>query len=224
MNATVRDVMTASVVAVRGDTSFKDMAALLGSSRVSAFPVVDETDRVLGVVSEADMLIKEAGQASHPGQFAVLRRRRDHERAAAVTAGELMTRCPVTIGPDEPVEQAAFLMYDRGIKRLPVVDGAGHLIGIVSRADVLSVYARPDDDIWREVTDQVILRSFLVDPARFDVAVQSGIVTLSGRPETDQVGQEIVDAVSHVQGVVSVRDRLEYAGDRSRPPESRATR
>ena len=78
--------------------------------------------------------------------------------------------------------------------------GLGHLIGIVSRADVLSVYARPDDDIWREVTDQVILGSFLVDPARFDVAVQSGIVTLSGRPETDQVGHEIVDAVSHVQG------------------------
>jgi len=75
-----------------------------------------------------------------------------------VTAGELMTSRPVTIGPDEPVEQAAFLMYDRGIKRLPVVDEAGHLIGIVSRADVLSVYARPDDDIWREVTDQVILR------------------------------------------------------------------
>jgi len=167
MNATVSDVMTASVVAVRGDTSFKDMATLLGSSRVSAFPVVDETGRVLGIVSEA-----------------------------------------------------AFLLYDRGIKRLPVVDGTGHLIGIVSRADVLSVYARPDDDIWREVTDQVILGSFLVDPARFDVSVQSGIVTLSGRPETDQVGHEIVDAVSHVQGVVTVRDRLEYAGDRSRLPAS----
>lgn len=220
MNATVRDVMTASVVAVRGDTSFKDMAALLGSFGVSAFPVVDETGRVLGIVSEADMLIKEADQASHPGRFAGLRRRGDHERAAAVTAGELMTRCPVTIGPGEPVEKAAFLMYDRGIKRLPVVDGTGHLIGIVSRADVLSVYARPDDDIWREVTDQVILRTFLVDPARFDVAVQSGIVTLSGRPETDQVGQEILDAVSRVQGVVTVRDRLEYAHDRTRLPGS----
>jgi CBS domain-containing protein len=220
MNAMVRDVMTASVVAVRSDTSFKDMATLLGSSRVSAFPVVDETGKVLGVVSEADMLIKEAGQASHPGLFAGLRRGRDHERAAGVTAGELMTTCPVTIGPDEPVEQAAFLMYDRGIKRLPVVDGTGHLIGIVSRADVLSVYARPDDDIRREVTDQVILGSLLVDPARFTVTVQSGIVTLSGRPETDQVGQQIVDAVSRVQGVVTVRDRLEYAGHRSRLPAS----
>ena len=220
MNATVRDVMTARVVAVRGDTSFKDLAALLGNSRVSAFPVVDETGKVLGVVSEADMLIKEADQASHPGLFAGLRRRQDHERAAAVTAGELMTGCPVTIGPDEPVQQAAFLMYDHGIKRLPVVDGTGHLIGIVSRADVLSVYARPDDDIWREVTDRVILGAFLVDPARFDVTVQSGIVTLSGRPETDQVGRGIVDAISHVQGVVTVRDRLEYAGDRSHQPAS----
>ena len=96
MNVTVRDVMTASVVAVRGDTSFKDLAALLGSFRVSAFPVVDETDRVLGVVSEADMLIKEADQPSHLGLFAGLRRPGDHESAAAVTAGELMTRCPVS--------------------------------------------------------------------------------------------------------------------------------
>jgi CBS domain-containing protein len=204
--------MTTGVVAVRADTSFKDMVALLLSSRVSAFPVVDGTGKVIGVVSEADMLIKEADQASPPGAFAGLRRRRDHEKAAAVTAGELMTSRPVTIGPDDGVEQAAFLMYDRGVKRLPVVDETGRLVGIVSRADVLSVFGRSDEDIRREVTDEVILRGFLVDPLLFDVSVRGGIVTLSGRPETDQVGRDIVDAVRHLPGVVAVRDRLEYAG------------
>jgi CBS domain-containing protein len=211
MSATVRDVLTTGVVAVRADTSFKDMVALLLSSRVSAFPVVDGTGKVIGV-SEADMLIKEADQASPPGAFAGLRRRRDHEKAAAVTAGELMTSRPVTIGPDDGVGHAAFLMYDRGVKRLPVVDETGRLAGIVSRADVLSVFVRPDEDIRLEVTDEVILRSFLTDPLLFDVSVQGGIVTLSGRPETDQVGQDIVDAVRHLPGVVAVRDRLEYAG------------
>ena len=99
MNATVRHVMTTSVIAVRGDTSFKEMAAMLGSSRVSAFPVIDQAGKVIGVVSETDMLIKEADQASHPGPFAGLRRSRDHEKAAGVTAAELMTSPPVTIGP-----------------------------------------------------------------------------------------------------------------------------
>jgi CBS domain-containing protein len=103
-------------------------------------------------------------------------------------------------------------MYDRGVKRLPVVDETGRLAGIVSRADVLSVFVRPDEDIRLEVTDEVILRSFLTDPLLFDVSVQGGIVTLSGRPETDQVGQDIVDAVRHLPGVVAVRDQLEYAG------------
>lgn len=91
VSATVRDVMTASVIAVRGDTSYKEMAALPGSARVSGFPVIDQAGTVIGVVSEADMLIKEADQASHPGLFAGLRRRRDHEKAAGVTAAELMT-------------------------------------------------------------------------------------------------------------------------------------
>ncbi len=100
VSATVRDVMAASVIAVRGDTSFKEMVALPGSARVSGFPVIDQAGTVISVVSEADMLIKEADQASHPGLFAGLRRSRDHEKAAGVTAAELMTSPPVTIGPD----------------------------------------------------------------------------------------------------------------------------
>ena len=209
MSTTVRDVMTTSVIAVRGDTSFKEMAAMLGSSRVSGFPVIDQAGKVIGVVSETDMLIKEADRASHPELFAGLRRSRDLQKAAGVTAAELMTSPPVTIGPDEPVQHAAFLMYDRAVERLPVVDEAGHLVGIVSQVDVLSIFSRPDEEIRREVIDRVIRPSLQMHPERLRLSVRDGIVTLSGRPETDQAGQDIIEAVWHIEGVVAVRDELD---------------
>ncbi len=218
MRATVRDVMTTSVITVRGDTSFKEMAAMLGSSRVSAFPVIDEAGTVTGVVSETDLLIKEADQAGHPGLFAGLRRSRDHDKAAGVTAAELMTSPPVTVGPDEPVQHAAFLMYDRGVSRLPVVDEGGHLAGIVSQVDVLSIFSRPDEDIRREVTDRVLRQDFEMEPERLQVTVHDGIVTLSGRPDTDQAGRDAIEAVQHIEGVVAVRDQLGPADDRLHTP------
>jgi CBS domain-containing protein len=216
MNATIKDIMTTRVVTVRGDTPFKEMAAQLGRSRVSAFPVTDEAGTVIGIVSEADMLVKEADQSGRPGLFTGLRRRREQEKAAGVTAADIMTRDPVTIGPDEPVQRAAFLMYDHGVKRLPVVDGAGHLAGIISRADVLSVFARPDADIRRDVTEGVLPRSFPAGPARWGVTVDNGVVTLSGRPESDDLGHQAAEAVRHIDGVVAVRDQLAYSGQR--PP------
>jgi CBS domain-containing protein len=216
MNATVRDVMTTGVIAVRGDTSFKEMAAMLGSSRVSGFPVVDPAGKVLGVVSETDMLIKEADRASHPEVFAGLRRSRDLQKAAGVTAAELMTSPPVTIGPDEPVQHAAFLMYDRAVERLPVVDEAGHLVGIVSQVDVLSIFSRPDEEIRREVTDLVTRPNFLIDPEDLEVTVEDGIVTLSGRPLTGQIGRDVLEAVRHIEGIVAVRDQLGPADEDDR--------
>jgi CBS domain-containing protein len=210
MSATVKDIMTTNVVAVRSDASFKDMAGLLSTSRISALPVLDEAEHVIGVVSEADMLIKEADQASYPGFFTGLRRRRDHEKAAGISAADLMTSPPIVIRPDEPVQHAARLMYDRGVKRLLVVDEAGHLLGIVSRSDVLSVFSRPDEEIRREVVKRLILHGFLVDPPLFGVIVQDGIVTIAGRPETVQLGQEIIDAVRRLDGVVAVQDQLSY--------------
>ena len=216
MSATVRDIMTTGVIAVRGDTSFKEMAAMLGSSRVSGFPVIDRAGKVLGVVSETDMLIKEADRASHPEVFAGLRRSRDLRKAAGVTAAELMTSPPVTIGPEEPVQHAAFLMYDRAVERLPVVDEAGHLVGIVSRVDVISIFSRPDEEIRREVTDLVTQPNVLMDPEDLEVTVEDGIVTLSGRPLTGQIGRDVIEAVRHIEGIVAVRDQLGPADEDDR--------
>jgi CBS domain-containing protein len=220
MNITVKDVMTTHVIAVLESASFKEMAQRLREQRVSAFPVVDDDGKVIGVVSEADLLTKEAldgGYAGMPGMISGILRNKEQEKAAGLTAGDLMTHPPVTVEPDAPVEDAARLMYARRVKRLPVTDETGRLIGIISRADVLSVYSRPDADIQTEIRDEVIPNEFGADPARFTVTVKDGIVTLEGTPETAALGQDIVSCIRHVQGVVAVRDRLSYP-----PPERRA--
>ena len=210
-HTTVGDVMTTRVVAVKKNASFKEMIIRMREFRISAFPVVDHEGRVIGVVSEADMLNKEADLAG-PGPLASILRFRDHEKSAAVTAGDLMTSPPVVIGPDAPVAEAARHMRDRRVKRLPVINSTRHLIGIVCRADVLRIFARPDEEIRHEAIEEAIAESFLVDSQPSAVTVHDGVVTLTGRPENDQAGRELVERVRHIEGVVAVRDRLSYAG------------
>jgi CBS domain-containing protein len=212
MSATVRDVMTTRVVSVRKDASFKEMAAMLRSTRISAFPVIDDAGRVIGVVSAADLLVKEAVLADGTSMLAALRHFREEEKAAGVTAGDLMTSPAVTIGPQATVEAAARLMYDRRIKRLPVVNSAGRLLGIIGRVDVLAVFSRPDDEIRDEIVHQALPATMLTLPRDLKVAVHDGIATISGGPLSDQTGRAIVDAARHVQGVVAVRDRFNQAG------------
>jgi CBS domain-containing protein len=219
MTATVRDVMSTHVVAVRQTAPFKEMAARLREQRVSAFPVLDDDNKVIGVVSEADLLTKEALEGELPAVFRGMTYNREQAKAAALTAADLMTEPAVTIGPDEPVTHAARLMYSRRVKRLPVTDENGKLIGIVSRADVLSIYNRPDADIQHQIAQKLILETYQSDPARFTVTVKDGIVTIEGRPETTDAGRDLIEAARHVEGVVAVRDRLTYPpGERQTPP------
>jgi len=216
MEPTVKDVMTTRVITVRRDASFRTMVAALRDHRVSAFPVLDDDGKVIGVVSEADMLAKEALASEPegmPGMIAGMLRRKEHEKARGTTAGDLMTSPPVTVTPDDTLERAARLMYTRKVKRLPVVDANCHLVGIIGRADLLAVFARPDEDIRREILDDVIRHGLRTDPAAFTVEVKDGVVTLEGAAETKEFAHEIVHQVRHVQGVVAVRDRLSYPHD-----------
>ena len=209
MKAVVRDVMSRHPMSVRKTASFKEITARLRAYRVGAFPVLDDDGTVIGVVSEADLLAKEAldgKRYSMAGLLTCIVHRKGFRKAAAVTAGDLMTSPPVTVGPEDTVERAARLMYNRGLKRLPVVDAAGRLAGIVSRTDVLAVFDRPDEEIRLAITGQVIPR--LSEPSWYSVRVQDGIVTLDGTPETISVGHEVLRQVRRVQGVVAVRDRL----------------
>ena len=217
MRAVVRDVMSAHPVSVRRNTPFKELAARLFEFGVSGFPVVDDDGTVIGVVSEADMLAKEAmedGYRSWPGRIAATTHRTERRKAGGVTAGDLMTSPAVTVAADDTVEHAAALMYDRGLKRLPVVDAAGRLIGIISRVDVLAVFDRLDAEIRDEIVSDVIPR--LSEPSWYSVVVKDGIVTLEGTPETISIGHDVLARVRHVEGVVAVRDRLVY----SLPPAS----
>ena len=210
MNAIVKDVMSTHVIAVREIATFKEMAARLREQRVSAFPVIDRENKVIGIVSEGDLLTKVAVEGELSGVFRGMVQDREQDKAAGLTAADLMTSPAVTIGPNEPVARAARLMHSRRVKRLPVTDEDGKLIGIVSRSDVLSVYGRPDADIRHEITQDLILDTHRFDPDRFTVTVKDGIVTIEGAPETTTVGRDIIEAARHVEGVVAVRDRLAY--------------
>ena len=208
---TVKDVMSTLPVWVSETTPFREIAVRLRECRVSAFPVLDAHGKVTGVVSEADLLVKEA-MLDEPGGvrglLAGLVHHAARAKAGSVTAAELMTSPAVTIGPDETVEQAARLLYDRKVKRLPVVDQAGRLVGIISRTDILAVFDRADTEIREELMTQVIAgRS---DPSYYSVIVKDGVVTLEGNPETAAIGHDLVARTRHVQGVVGVRDRLVY--------------
>ncbi|HEX9623725.1 MAG TPA: CBS domain-containing protein [Streptosporangiaceae bacterium] len=155
MKTAVKDVMTTQVVAVRRGATFKEMAATLRQFRVSAFPVIDDDGKVIGVVSEADLLAKEA--LADPGVITGLLHHKDLVKAGALTAGDLMTHPAVTVRPEDSVEHVARLMFNLRLKRLAVVDAGGCLVGVISRTDVLAVYDRPDEEIRAEITDDVIL-------------------------------------------------------------------
>jgi CBS domain-containing protein len=213
MKSTVRDVMTTRVIWVKKGASFREIAAAFREYRISAFPVIDEDRRVIGVVSEADLLAKQAldgGEDGMPGMITGLLRRREQEKARGVTAGDVMTSPAVTVQPEDTVEHAARLMYTRRVKRLPVVDAGGHLVGIIGRADVLSVFDRTDAQIRNEIVTDVLHEEFLIDPKEFKVRVKDGVVTLEGQAGTAVFGHEIARRIRHVQGVVAVRDRLSY--------------
>jgi CBS-domain-containing membrane protein len=207
MNATVGEVMTTRVIAVSQDAEFKHIAYVLREFRVSACPVVSDRGVVVGVVSEADLLCKPAEPDLPVGLTRLRWKLGEESKVTAITADRLMTSPAVTIRPDAPVGVAARVMQDRCLKRLPVVDERNHLIGLVSRADVLSVYDRADSDIRDEV-NETITRQFGLGPADIDVTVKAGVVTLAGSAGREKTALELAARIRHIEGVVGVRDRL----------------
>lgn len=210
MTTTVRDVMTTRVIALRKTADFKEIVSVLRRYRVSACPVIDDTDRVIGVVSEADLLYKETEPDRPPALLRFQWRLDEEYKSKAVTAGQLMTSPAVTVQPGLPVVDAARLMQDRRVKRLPVVNYDGELVGIVTRSDVLAIFERPDQDIWDEVTKVIIGTEFGLDPADFEVSVRSGVVTIEGIVELRRAALDLVRRVQHAEGVISVRNRLTF--------------
>jgi CBS domain-containing protein len=217
----VEDVMTTDVVAVTEDTPYREIVDTLTERRVSAVPVVDEFNQVTGVVSEADLLhkIEMAGNGERR-VFTGRRRRAAQAKATGAAARDLMSTPAITVRPGTPVAAAAKLMDDERVKRLPVTDESGRLLGIVSRADLLKVYLRPDDDIEREVVEDVLHRTLWVDPEAVRAQVSNGVVTLSGRADRRSTAELAVKLTRAVGGVVDVVDRLGFEYDDRRLTEA----
>ncbi|MEV0944700.1 CBS domain-containing protein [Micromonospora wenchangensis] len=211
----VQDVMTVDVLTVDEDTGYRTVVALLTARHVTAVPVVDDARRVLGVVSQADLLHK-VERLGQPHERRILPGRRTRTawaKAAATLAGDLMTAPAVTVSPGATLAQAARTMNRRGVKRLPVVDDLGRLVGIVTRGDLLRVHLRPDADIRRDVVTDVLRRVLGVPDGTVDVTVHGGVVTLTGQLDRWSTVHLALRLSAQVSGVVEVVDALGYAVD-----------
>lgn len=213
----IQNVMTTDVATVRHDTPFKDVVRLLDQRDVSAVPVVDAEGRVLGVVSNADLLPKQGAQEPTEAHspMAWFQRHWDRNRSQATTAGELMTSPARTIGPEDTVVDAAKLLDRYAIKRLPVVDENGKLVGIVSRRDLLAVFLRKDEDIADEIAEYVFERNLdtMVNPSTVTIDVHDGVVTLRGELERKSTIPIAETLTSRIDGVVDVDAHLTFAYD-----------
>ncbi|MGW7573327.1 CBS domain-containing protein [Streptomyces sp. NPDC054765] len=201
---TVSDVMTQTVVAVGQEAPFKEIVETMEQWKVSALPVLAGEGRVIGVVSEADLLPKEEFRESEPSRMAQLRRLDDVRKAGALTAGELMSTPALTVHADDTIAQAARTMAHKAVKRLPVVDSEGLLQGIVSRSDLLKVFLRSDEDLAEEVRTEIICRLFGDSSKDLEVTVTDGVVTLHGTVRNTSLLPVAARLVRAVEGVVDV--------------------
>lgn len=204
----VRELMTTEVVVARPDTPLKEVARLLVEHRIGGIPVVDEAGRVVGVVSEADFLLKETAAQEVPrrrvlGWLLSGSRERDAEqqRLHAVTAGEAMTSPAAAIAADRPINEAARIMTERRINRLPVVEGE-QLVGIITRADLVRAFARSDDELLAEVRHAVRAVDGLVV-----TGVEDGVATIKGEVSHPTVAESASRVVAAIPGIVAVDDR-----------------
>jgi CBS domain-containing protein len=220
----VGDVMTRDVVSVTPDTPIKDVASVLVERGISGLPVCDADGAVVGVLSEADLLVKQGGAPERSGGlFAWLVETAsspDLAKLRAHTAGEAMTAPAVTVESDSPVTEAARTMISLGVNRLPVVED-GKLAGIVTRADLVRLFTRSDEEIARDIQDDVVSRLLWIGPGRVDVEVSGGEVVLRGQVDTELEAELLEKYVPLVAGVVGVRSELSWEVDRSGHPSRR---
>lgn len=214
----VRDLMTTDPVTVTSATPIKDLAGILVKQRIGALPVLTARGRPAGLVTEADLLRKEQLQQDPDGQHSMhLSYRARRAIATAETAGEIMSRHPVTVRPDATAAEAARLMDRHQVSCLLVVDEGGRLLGVASPRDLLRVFLRPDDEIRTEIIGAVLTDYLGTNPAMVQVDVTDGVVRLAGELERKSMLALLPPAVRAVDGVVDVDGQLSYAIDDTWP-------
>lgn len=218
----VSALMTREVATVREDTPFFEIVEVLAGRHISAVLVIDAAQRVLGVVSEADLLHK-VEFADDPNEGANIFELRAHrlarQKAVGLVAKDLMTSPVVTVPQAATVVAAARLLESSGVKRMPVLDDSDRLVGIVSRGDLLRVFLRPDADIVGEISEQVLRRQLWIDPSAVAVRVNHGVVVIEGEVEQRSLVPIVLRLVRAVDGVLEVHDRLTWRVDDTVSPE-----
>jgi CBS domain-containing protein len=220
------ELMTPDPIAVGPETPLKDVAAILLEHRISGVPVIGERLEVLGVVSEADIVAKEAGPDPRDRRlisWLLGGRYVDQEKIAARTAAEAMGSPAITVGPGETVAEAARLMTERGIKRLPVVGDDGSLIGIVTRTDLVRAFTRGDEEIEREIHD-LLLETLWVDERGLHLAVERGEVRLAGKMHWRSDAELLERLARRVPGVVTVHSTIRWEWDDGHPGRTHPAR
>ncbi len=214
----VRDVMVTSVVTAHEGAVFKEIVDALIRNRVSAVPVIDADRKVLGVVSEADLLARVSkAHLVLPRGHRLSAHSDERRKLHAATASELMTSPAYVIAPHAAIAEAAWHAARSRVRRLPVVDDNGILVGIVTRSDLLRPFLRPDEEIRDDITQNLVVGAFMLNTNSVVVEVDEGVVTLRGQIERRTVALELVDNVRGWSGVVDVIDKLTYETDDTLP-------
>lgn len=232
VGVSVADVMRDQVVAVRERARFAEIVAAMRRFHISSLPVIDAEDRVIGLISNYDLLLGDVtyglgaarfGRFSCFGRFGRFVHWAERPDVAGRLAVELMSAPPVTVTAATPAREAAREMYRCRIHQLPVVDAAtGRLTGIVTRSDLLAMYERPDEEIRREILYDIIEHTLAMPPARFEVTAVGGTVTIRGRIERRSDALRLAEAIAHVAGVITVVDQLKFQLDDTGPKAARA--
>jgi CBS-domain-containing membrane protein len=195
----VVDLMTTEVIAVSRETGLREAARLMFRNRVSGLPVTEPDGTLAGIITEADFLRLEV-------------ERQEGKRAQNDTVGDVMSRGVVTVRPDVEIYEAAKIMATQEVKRLPVVDDDDRLLGVISRADIVSLFTRPDDVIEDEIREDLIRRVMSIDPDGIQVDVENGVVILRGEVETRGEARMLEELTNRLDGVLRVESDLTWAG------------
>jgi CBS domain-containing protein len=198
----VKSVMTTHLVCLAPDTPFKECVDMIRLHRIGALPVVDDSGRLLGILSKSDLLRK-AERSTDP----------DERKATARTAGEAMTRTVITSTEESSLTEAARLMHRAAIRHLPITDTDGKLVGMISRADLLKVFLRTDESIRHEITEVLLPRAFGIPSGGLEVEVREGIVHIGGEVESSGTARLIVAFIDRIEGVVGVESAVGHRRD-----------
>ncbi|MEW1780160.1 CBS domain-containing protein [Streptomyces sp. NPDC086777] len=210
-------VMVTDVVTAGYGTPFEESVRLVEEHRVSGLPVVDG-DKVLGVVSETDLMLHQTREPGHDHPHVMGRgTRRAAVRSNATTVAGVRSGPAVTVRSDATVVEAALLMAGHRVERLPVVDAEDRLVGIVTRGDLLRIFLRSEDEIVREVRQEVLGNTLWLAPYAVEVTARHGVVTLTGRLERRSEIPVAVGMTRRPDGVVDVVDHLSYRLDDRHP-------